>query len=1118
MATWFEHENARRNQDLHWPMEAQLTNNFMWRLDGNQVLGDTAVGGWPACRCCVILFQSANKSALTNHFSSAGHLAKQRELPLVLAALAPGSAAQLGPMDAHADHSTTQELVKLQLTLFGAYNPTLTFGVNGGLMNLHRAINAPLQPKIQDLMNDLRNQASQLGVELDLRKAAAVQQTFKRIQDTSWGEVACADDYRQLAQFFHRKRLDRLRDAATQVSLYIDEASDRHTKSVLVLCCTYIDRDYNFRSEFLEAFDVSAAHATSGEALLAVIDSFLVDNDLREKIDNLNTDGASNVNDKENIAGVASKASVAHRMKAAMKKIEQAFTTWWCLAHRENLIMGDVIKAILPKDFIKMLRKLLALLKSSATRYDSITADVAKVRAMVESLESSTRTLEKVILGLDVEDADEKAERLRLEALIKDAKDAVEADQTVEKLKTLGKYRRLQAYCVARWLGLFNTIDSIIAMYPFIITELRKEASLKSAKKSKASLADPSAALVEDEADDIWDLPDGKKWAKGEKAELLLAQLTKYRVVLMFLHDLSTPFHKLMAMLQIVDRPVAPLLYPAFLEFQQLLFNTALKFNTSTTAHIEPKQKVPEEAAPNEVMEVAGELAAAAMEDIEEDDSDKLFCCKKLYDDSKFYVECDNGRKCCGVQWYHGKCVKITQAMVEQVTSSGRSLRFICFDCQQLQHDPVGAVLVAAAQIRGPVAAPSLQEAALAEIAIAPVPAYFKDTTEQFWSREWRAEIVRAEVLEVRPVEELDWTRFQSVQACLLDARYAEESLLQVPMLSSFILGLASGLCARIGGDMPLLEALTLFNPHPVHKARIKDRASEFMRRLLVICPQPSLERQNDVLNACQRWFDLRDDDTLVIRGKAKNLQLAKYFGKEVLAKPELRDFALVALEWLRKLFATVVVETRFSARKLALGPLRCNLGATSLRGVLVLRDEKVFGRNERRLAKLKQGEAAGDKLTSGHEHDHQYAVGLLKEMTEATKAEKQRMKKRKLRGVYSCTPSMLETRQKKPKNEHKGTQHLSKRQQELLEEQDVSKKSKKAKKATKPTTDKSDKLLIADIGDIADSQPAAAVLPIHPPQAAAPPPASAVCPPAALKPQEPKMHPFFAAKPSEPK
>ena len=186
-----------------------------------------------------------------------------------------------------------------------------------------------------------------------------------------------------------------------------------------------------------------------------------------------------------------------------------------------------------------------------------------------------------------------------------------------------------------------------------------------------------------------------------------------------------------------------------------------------------------------------------------------------------------------------------------QVTSSGRSLRFICFDCQQLQHDPVGAVLVAAAQVRGPVAAPSQQEAALAEIAIAPVPAYFKDTTEQFWSSEWRAEIFRAEVLEVRPVEELDWTRFQSVQACLLDARYAEESLLQVPMLSSFILGLASGLCARIGGDMPLLEALTLFNPHPVHR-RASRTASECMRRLIVICPQPSLERQNDKLNACQ--------------------------------------------------------------------------------------------------------------------------------------------------------------------------------------------------------------------------------------------------------------------------
>ena len=120
-----------------------------------------------------------------------------------------------------------------------------------------------------------------------------------------------------------------MRTAITSVALYMDESTDLSSTSHMLLCGTFFDKNFKFREELIEIFDVSVEGATVGAALEDCVDKVLGTTGLRKKVD---------------VSGVES--------------LGQPLVTWWCLAHRLNLALGDVLKSSTCVSFVKFLRLL----------------------------------------------------------------------------------------------------------------------------------------------------------------------------------------------------------------------------------------------------------------------------------------------------------------------------------------------------------------------------------------------------------------------------------------------------------------------------------------------------------------------------------------------------------------------------------------------------------------------------------------------------------------------------------------------------------------------------------------------------------------------------------------
>jgi hypothetical protein len=244
-ATWFNNENQRR-RDLGWPLSAQLHNQFVWLDSGDNEVPSDVVGGYPSCRCCLAKFTNLRtKQSVIDHFSSVMHWKTQNSTPKTAAAVVAQAPMRLQ------GRQRLQTLTQVQLGLFGASNPTLSFHVAGRLMDLIRAVNESLRSDFAAVESELRTLgAHSLAFPL-------LKEHYEAIQDTVFDRREASTTAQRLAEFLMWKRLARIRTAKSPISLYLDESTDKTINTVLILCCSYIDSNAAFRSEFLEVFDVS---------------------------------------------------------------------------------------------------------------------------------------------------------------------------------------------------------------------------------------------------------------------------------------------------------------------------------------------------------------------------------------------------------------------------------------------------------------------------------------------------------------------------------------------------------------------------------------------------------------------------------------------------------------------------------------------------------------------------------------------------------------------------------------------------------------------------------------------------------------------------------------------
>ena len=144
-----------------------------------------------------------------------------------------------------------------------------------------------------------------------------------------------------LTEFLQDERLKKARFAITSLALYLDEATDLSITSQLLLCASFVDADGKFCDQLLEIFDVSEKGATVGASMAVRVGNFLLSKDLLRLVDFLNTDGVSNVCAYPS-AGY--KVSCSKKLEDQLHADKQAFFTWWCLCHRLNLALQDMLK------------------------------------------------------------------------------------------------------------------------------------------------------------------------------------------------------------------------------------------------------------------------------------------------------------------------------------------------------------------------------------------------------------------------------------------------------------------------------------------------------------------------------------------------------------------------------------------------------------------------------------------------------------------------------------------------------------------------------------------------------------------------------------------------------
>jgi hypothetical protein len=214
-----------------------------------------------------------------------------------------------------------------------------------------------------------------------------------------------------------------------------------------------------------------------GRELIRVIrvrrTKYLQQQSLDTLVDFSHVDGASNVCDYPTRGHTNS-------YTAFQKSRWSWLVTWWCIAHRFNLALGDLLRGKSCAKFIKFIRLLVSFTRKSSWA-GNIDIESQLVKDDIATLNESLSDLEKKIADIGDED-DEKRNDLAfqqeihvLEEELKTTK--LSKEDFEHKLKILGRKRKLKSYLIVRWFSLFDTVDSNVAQLPFISKFLQKQAA-----------------------------------------------------------------------------------------------------------------------------------------------------------------------------------------------------------------------------------------------------------------------------------------------------------------------------------------------------------------------------------------------------------------------------------------------------------------------------------------------------------------------------------------------------------------------------------------------------------------------------------------------------------------
>jgi hypothetical protein len=194
------------------------------------------------------------------------------------------------------------------------------------------------------------------------------------------------------------------------------------------------------------------------------------------------------------------------------------------------------------------------------------------------------------------------------------------------------------------------------------------------------------------------------------------------------------------------------------------------------------------------------------------------------------------------IKWFHIGCVDFPKADLDKY-------EYFCSDCVERRGAGPGRT-TGKCQVVSPPAAPWKSAVEYDDL---PNP---QDVKTQFWSQWFRERMRQSALVELRPVEDVTWAEYPSVQSCIQD--HKEVTGAQVQACRDFALKLLQSLIVRMGqnNDIFTLEACSLFDHRPAAKLRNAKNRKKYLNHLLERSGV-SDEEAVEIRSSCVAWFGI---------------------------------------------------------------------------------------------------------------------------------------------------------------------------------------------------------------------------------------------------------------------
>lgn len=431
------------------------------------------------------------------------------------------------------------------------------------------------------------------------------------------------------------------------------------------------------------------------------------------------------------------------------------------------------------------------------------------------------------------------------------------------------------------------------------------------------------------------------KAGKDEKAARLLKALSDNKFMLHFLSDFGGPYTTVVKFFQETKKPWAHEAYYQILEFQQSIFNAALKFISAEANQVDEQEgEANDGGLPGKDSEVRKGARARK-------GKNKLWCtCNSPVNNSPM-VSCSSYGMCASdspkdddsCQWFHFSCVGLTEKKAEELEQEG--IAWFCPRCVAKRGPRAQPQKGDVNWVRRTSTTAALQLVGLSADALDALPT--TDVVAQHWDPSFRAAIRDNNYIAAKTVQEVTWDGFPMTKKYFGESKEsADVKETKAEQLIQFCFNFFQNFNVRMAEqkDIETMEACTVFDPRPKRKAKNKNSYLSKISVLLAAFGSGLSKNVVQITNGAAQWFcspqyNENDDEDVEVLECFRKLHLS--------SNPDVAAFASWGLNVLKNLLATALVENFFSTVTQLKTKYRGKLEGDGVQVAVVMRTEPDF-------------------------------------------------------------------------------------------------------------------------------------------------------------------------------